>query len=90
MIPLGLCAVLFLGGLSVARYYGSFLIRCWRASEGSCTVVIEHVQSGTQTKVHSVTEALVWIETQYREWKRTGSSEQSHSGVHEEEVATDE
>ncbi len=43
------------------RYYGSFLIRCWRLGSGERRIDIEHVASGTRVRVTSITAALRWI-----------------------------
>ena len=47
------------------RLYSSFLVRCWFSEDalrGDKPVLqIEHIQSGGQTRVTSLTEAEEWI-----------------------------
>lgn len=40
--------------------YNSFLVRCWRW-DGISRIVVEHVQTRSQTRVTSLEEALSWM-----------------------------
>ena len=46
------------------RHYGSFLVRCWRLSNGERRIEIEHIASGARARVSSIAAALEWIGTQ--------------------------
>jgi hypothetical protein len=46
----------------MARWYGSFMLRCWRLPGGGERVDIEHMQSGGRTRVTSLAAAVTWIE----------------------------
>jgi hypothetical protein len=48
----------------MARRYESYLVRCWRGTDGSQRMVIEHVQSGSRAVVASPTDAVAWISDQ--------------------------
>jgi hypothetical protein len=45
----------------VPRYYGSFLVRCWRLGSGERRIDIEHIASGARVRVTSIAAALKWI-----------------------------
>lgn len=48
----------------MARRYGSFLLRCWQLAGGRWRIDVEHVQSGTTTRVSSPMAAIAWITAQ--------------------------
>jgi hypothetical protein len=47
------------------KYYSSFLIRCWLIEDAQHTekkiIGVEHIQSGGQTRVATLTEAEEWM-----------------------------
>lgn len=43
------------------RFYGSFLVRCWRLDSGERRIDIEHIASGARVRVTSIASALKWI-----------------------------
>ena len=45
------------------KQYGSFLIRCWRLSDKTYRVEIEHVQSGEKADAVSLETVQGWIES---------------------------
>lgn len=45
------------------KQYGSFLIRCWRLSDKTYRVEIEHVQSGARADAISLEAIQGWIES---------------------------
>ncbi len=45
------------------KQYGSFLIRCWRLSNKTYRVEIEHVQSGEKADAISLEAVQGWIES---------------------------
>jgi hypothetical protein len=49
---------------TMTRRYESYLVRCWRWTDGSQRMVIEHVQSGSRTVVASPADAVAWISDQ--------------------------
>jgi hypothetical protein len=49
---------------AMTRRYESYLVRCWRWTDGSQRMVIEHVQSGSRTVVASPSDAVAWISDQ--------------------------
>lgn len=46
------------------RYYGSFLVRCWRLGSGERRINIEHIASGARVRVTSIAAALKWVGAQ--------------------------
>ncbi len=51
----------------MGQHYTSFLVRCWRLGGDQHRIKIEHVQSGAETQVTSLTAALAWLETCWQE-----------------------
>src|SRR3954453_12135903 len=49
---------------TMTRRYESYRVRCWRWTDGSQRMVIEHVQSGSRTVVASPSDAVAWISDQ--------------------------
>jgi len=45
----------------VPRHYGSFLVRCWRLSNGERRIDIEHIASGARARITSIAAALKWM-----------------------------
>ena len=44
------------------KQYGSFLIRCWRLSDQTYRIEIEHVQSGEKADTASLEAIQGWME----------------------------
>lgn len=45
----------------MAKQYNSFVIRTWQLDGGGWRIVIEHVQSGEQTRIATLGAALDWL-----------------------------
>ena len=45
----------------MVRRYNSFLVRCWIIDGDTWRIQVEHVQSGEQTHVALLEEAVDWI-----------------------------
>ena len=55
------------GGLRAVSSVGpycSFLVRCWRTTNGSNRLQVQHIQSGARATLASVAAALAWIDVQ--------------------------
>jgi hypothetical protein len=45
----------------MARRHASFVVRCWLVEDGERRIEIEHVQSGSRTRVGSIAAAVRWM-----------------------------
>jgi hypothetical protein len=45
----------------MSRTYQSFMIRCWRVGASERRIVIEHVQTGEQAHLLTLSAALDWL-----------------------------
>lgn len=43
------------------RPYASFLIRCWRLSDGEQRFKVEQIQSGEVTQAETLEQTLAWL-----------------------------
>ena len=46
----------------MVKRYASFVVRCWQVGGGERRIEIEHVQSGTHTRVLSMAAAMAWMD----------------------------
>ncbi len=46
----------------MVKRYASFVVRCWQVGGGERRIEIEHVQSGTHTRVVSMAAAMAWMD----------------------------
>jgi hypothetical protein len=45
----------------MAKWYGSFLVRCWHLADDAQRLEIEHIQSGARVRVATVAAAVAWM-----------------------------
>jgi hypothetical protein len=65
----------------VSSRYNSFLLRCWRVSANDLRIKIEHVQSGEQTQVTTVAEAIAWMSNHWSQPSDDGSAILDQPGI---------
>ena len=45
----------------MAKWYGSFLVRCWHLADDEQRLEIEHIQSGARVRVATIAAAVAWM-----------------------------
>ena len=64
------------------RRYDSFVLRCWRVMSDERRIEVEHLQSGTRTRVGTLEAAVAWINGECGEEVVSGERHAQGSAVY--------